>query len=232
MIWLLACLPPAIPVALEMPDLQRNNPRFSQIELHKPNFAIWTGNVRGHPCSGAVLVEVRTQDTQLSFLELVTAQYVLHLPDMQDMILRFGCDLDRDGVVPLEAVGHLSIKTPTNARIDLWLPSTRTSPIVLLQPLEPGPDAPLQGTAPGQALGLAPGPVPGLAPGLAPGLSPAPSIAGPDTTPIPVPAPTPTPGSLPAPTPISAPDALSAPAPLSSPDALSAPAPTPPAQDH
>lgn len=213
--WLLGCLPLAESTASAPMDLRRDNPRFTQAELRATHPPIWTGTVEGHPCAGAVLVEFRAQSSQLSFLELVTTRYVLYLPNQPNINLRFGCDVDRDGVVPAAAVGSLTIKTLSTATVALWLPPGTPAPLALLKPFSP--DAPQQQSAvvePGVAPvdtppGAAPGAMPGAVPGAVPG-------ATPEALPTPPPL---QPGGLVAPQPLNTVGGLSAPAP--------APAPTP-----
>ncbi|GDX82847.1 hypothetical protein LBMAG42_46580 [Deltaproteobacteria bacterium] len=105
-VWLLACLEPAVdrhPRSIEAPIDARSDPPAS------------VGSVVGHgrvvgECAGVVRVEAATADgTVLDRAEAREGSFRLGPISTQPAQLRWGCDVDGDGVVSAEAVASAPV---------------------------------------------------------------------------------------------------------------------------
>ena len=123
MIWLLACLPGVPTVEREERPLREDQPEWSQTELILDQSPFWTGRLLSGGCNGPVLAEATDDEIQLTFAVLEQkGAYVLFLPELTGFTLRYGCDDDRDGVVPASALAVLNLTEVTQRRVDLMVP--------------------------------------------------------------------------------------------------------------
>ncbi len=140
MIWLLACLPAVPEAEPEGRPLREDRPEWSQTELILDQSPFWTGRLLSGGCGGPVLAEATDDGIQLTFAVLEQkGAYVLFLPELTDYSLRYGCDEDRDGVVPASALAVLNLTEATQRRVDLMVPvPVSREQVVLLSPDQVG----------------------------------------------------------------------------------------------
>lgn len=140
MIWLLACLPAVPEPEPEGRPLREDRPEWSQTELILDQSPFWTGRLLSGGCGGPVLAEAVDDGIQLTFAVLEQkGAYVLFLPELTDYSLRYGCDEDRDGVVPAAALAVLNLTEATQRRVDLMVPVPLSrEQVVLLSPDQVG----------------------------------------------------------------------------------------------
>lgn len=184
--FLLACLPPAAP-----PDpraspraIREDSPAQSQETLQQLGGPFWTGRLRGAPCPGQILLEVRSESRQETFVTLQGNAYTLYFPNVTPVALRYGCDGDGDGVVSPEVVETLRVEKLSSRKFDLSVPDANPSRRVRI--LTPDQGAALPPTPPPPPDGALPPPdAPPNGPGGASGAPPngAPAKAVPPTRP-------------------------------------------------